>query len=68
MKADDIFILLLILVCVGVIAGLEIRSRRRQAPAGMEAPDGPTDVMTASTSSAEVTQSRDSRPRKKRKR
>jgi hypothetical protein len=63
MKADEILVLLLIVICVGGIGVLEIRSSAGQYLRTLEAPEAATDAATVSTSSANVTQSGESRRR-----
>ena len=47
MKADEIFILLLIVVCVGAVAAVAVRSRRREkAPDAQESPIEDKTVMS----------------------
>jgi len=64
LKADEIFILVLIVVCVGAVAAMAVHSRRREnAP---EAQSPPAEDNTATTPQAPVNEEL-AEPRERRK-
>ena len=68
MKADEVFVLLLIGVCVAAIAALAIQSRRQQRAAAD--PDAQTPAGSVTMPEAQLDEKRegDANPRRKRRR